>query len=55
MYDPLSNSDIYTSEWDLYLNEYITTIEEVEEIYGEGLITEEEYKEGKEFVEAKND
>lgn len=50
MFDPLSNADIYESEWDLYLHEHVKTIDEVEELYKEGLITEDEYKQGIEVV-----
>lgn len=49
-YDPFKYADIYESEWDLYLHEYIKTIEEVEEIYQEGLITKEEYEYGLEVI-----
>lgn len=49
-FDPFKHADVYTSEWDLYLHEHIKTIDEVEEIYQEGLITKDEYEMGLEFI-----
>lgn len=49
-YAPFKHADVYTSEWDLYLHEHIKTIDEVEEIYKEGLITKEEFEKGIEVV-----
>ena len=49
-FDVMARADVYESEWDLYLHEHIKTIDEVEEIYKEGLITTEEYEKGIEVV-----
>lgn len=53
MTDPLRHSDIYKSEWDLYLHEYAKSVEDVKECFRQKLITQEEYREGIEFFKRK--
>lgn len=52
-YNPFKYADIYTSEWDLYLNEHCAGIEEVKELFRQKLITKEELREGLEFFREK--
>ena len=52
-YNPFKYADIYTSEWDLYLNEPCAGIEEVKELFRQKLITKEELREGLEFFREK--
>lgn len=53
MTDPLRHSDIYKSEWDLYLHEHAKSVEDVKECFRQKLITKEEYREGIEFFREK--
>ena len=53
VYGPFKYSDIYRSEWDLYLHEHAKSVEDVKELFRQKLITKEELREGLEFFREK--
>lgn len=53
MTDQLKHADIYESEWELFLHEHATSVEDVKECFRQKLITKEELREGIEFFREK--
>ena len=53
MTDPLRYSDIYKSEWELFINEHAKSVEDVKECFRQKLITKEELREGLDFFREK--